>query len=319
MLTITGDKLPKLRRHRASQLPQSGRPGHRRTRPARPLPCRAKDGRKTTSKAIINIHLSGGPSHQDMWDLKPEAPSEVRGEFRPIQTNVPGMEICELFPQPGQDGRQVRHHPRHGRLGRRAQLQHVDDRLLPELAQVDRRPSVDRLGRLAARAVDGRSRAALRVADGPRDARLPRTGPPALRARRRRQVEPAPGQDQRRPPQGPDRAAHRARHAPQGARRQQADGSHGLLHPQGGRGRHLGPDGRRARRREGKQGPPQAVHGRRQRRPHGQQPQLPHGPPPDRGGRPLRRHDLGRLGHPRSRTSSRCATSSRRSTRASAP
>ena len=63
------------------------------------LRAEAKDGRKTTSKAIINIHLSGGPSHQDMWDLKPEAPSEVRGEFRPIPTNVPGMEICELFPR----------------------------------------------------------------------------------------------------------------------------------------------------------------------------------------------------------------------------
>jgi hypothetical protein len=50
-------------------------------------------------KALINIHLSGGPSHQDMWDLKPGAPSEYRGEFNPIPTNVPGMEICELFPK----------------------------------------------------------------------------------------------------------------------------------------------------------------------------------------------------------------------------
>jgi hypothetical protein len=50
-------------------------------------------------KAIINVHLSGGPSHQDMWDLKPEAPSEIRGEFRPISTNVDGMQICELFPK----------------------------------------------------------------------------------------------------------------------------------------------------------------------------------------------------------------------------
>lgn len=59
----------------------------------------AKDGKKSPSKALINVHLSGGPSHQDMWDLKPEAPSEVRGEFRPIPTNVPGMDICELFPK----------------------------------------------------------------------------------------------------------------------------------------------------------------------------------------------------------------------------
>src|SRR5436190_12870542 len=59
----------------------------------------AKDGKKTSSKALINIHLSGGPSHQDMWDRKPQAASEVRGEFQPIPTNVTGMEICELFPK----------------------------------------------------------------------------------------------------------------------------------------------------------------------------------------------------------------------------
>lgn len=50
-------------------------------------------------KAIINIFLPGGPPHQDMWDLKVDAPAEVRGEFRPIKTNVSGIEICELFPQ----------------------------------------------------------------------------------------------------------------------------------------------------------------------------------------------------------------------------
>ncbi|MEK6237077.1 MAG: DUF1501 domain-containing protein [Planctomycetales bacterium] len=52
----------------------------------------------SSNKAIINIHLGGGPSHQDMFDLKPNAPMEYRGEFNPIQTNVPGMEICELMP-----------------------------------------------------------------------------------------------------------------------------------------------------------------------------------------------------------------------------
>jgi hypothetical protein len=45
------------------------------------------------------IHLSGGPSHLDMYDMKPDAPAEYRGEFRPISTNVPGMDICELMPQ----------------------------------------------------------------------------------------------------------------------------------------------------------------------------------------------------------------------------
>lgn len=55
-------------------------------------------GRKS-HKAIIMVFLSGGPPHQDMVDLKMDAPAEIRGEFRPIATNVPGIEICELLPQ----------------------------------------------------------------------------------------------------------------------------------------------------------------------------------------------------------------------------
>jgi hypothetical protein len=50
-------------------------------------------------KAIIMIYLSGGPSHQDIYDLKMEAPLEIRGAFRPIATNVPGIEICEHLPR----------------------------------------------------------------------------------------------------------------------------------------------------------------------------------------------------------------------------
>jgi hypothetical protein len=50
------------------------------------------------NKAIIMVYLEGGPSHIDMYDLKPDAPVEFRGEFKPIQTNVPGMDICELMP-----------------------------------------------------------------------------------------------------------------------------------------------------------------------------------------------------------------------------
>jgi hypothetical protein len=45
------------------------------------------------------IFLPGGPSHQDIFDLKQEAPSEIRGEFKPIPTNVPGIQICEHLPQ----------------------------------------------------------------------------------------------------------------------------------------------------------------------------------------------------------------------------
>jgi hypothetical protein len=49
-------------------------------------------------KSIIFVLLGGGPSHIDMYDLKPNAPAEVRGEFKPIRTNVPGFDMCELFP-----------------------------------------------------------------------------------------------------------------------------------------------------------------------------------------------------------------------------
>jgi hypothetical protein len=55
-------------------------------------------GTRARAKAAIMIYLPGGPSHMDMYDLKPDAPVEYRGEFRPIKTNVPGVQICEHFP-----------------------------------------------------------------------------------------------------------------------------------------------------------------------------------------------------------------------------
>jgi hypothetical protein len=56
-------------------------------------------GAATSSpKAAIMIYLPGGPSHMDMYDLKPDAPKEYKGEFNPIATNVPGVQICEHFP-----------------------------------------------------------------------------------------------------------------------------------------------------------------------------------------------------------------------------
>src|SRR5207302_7294021 len=55
-------------------------------------------GPSPSQKAAIMIYLPGGPSHMDMYDLKPNAPAEFRGEFRPIATNVPGVQICEHFP-----------------------------------------------------------------------------------------------------------------------------------------------------------------------------------------------------------------------------
>ena len=65
---------------------------------------RAESANKSgnSHKAIINIYLPGGPPHLDMWDPKPQAPVEIRGEFQTIQTNVPGIEISEMFPRMAQ-------------------------------------------------------------------------------------------------------------------------------------------------------------------------------------------------------------------------
>ena len=51
------------------------------------------------AKRCILLFMWGGPAHQDTWDLKPDAPREVRGEFNEIATNVPGLRICEHFPR----------------------------------------------------------------------------------------------------------------------------------------------------------------------------------------------------------------------------
>lgn len=56
-------------------------------------------GIRNSRKSVIMIYMCGAPSHQDMYDLKMQAPSEIRGEFRPIETNVPGIEICEHLPR----------------------------------------------------------------------------------------------------------------------------------------------------------------------------------------------------------------------------
>jgi hypothetical protein len=54
-------------------------------------------GSLSRHKAVINIFLGGGPPHQDMWEIKTEAPAEIRGEFKPIPTNVTGIQIGETF------------------------------------------------------------------------------------------------------------------------------------------------------------------------------------------------------------------------------
>ncbi|MFM8891814.1 MAG: DUF1501 domain-containing protein [Planctomycetia bacterium] len=54
---------------------------------------------RRSHRSVIMIYMCGAPGHQDMYDLKMDAPAEIRGEFRPIATNVPGIEICEHMPR----------------------------------------------------------------------------------------------------------------------------------------------------------------------------------------------------------------------------
>ncbi len=56
-------------------------------------------GVRGSRKSLINVHLDGGAPHMDLTDLKPDAPSEIRGEFLPISTRLPGFQVCELMPQ----------------------------------------------------------------------------------------------------------------------------------------------------------------------------------------------------------------------------
>ena len=58
----------------------------------------ALNGLTPQADACILLFLDGGPSHLDMWDMKPDAPVEVRGEFKSIETSLPGYRMCELLP-----------------------------------------------------------------------------------------------------------------------------------------------------------------------------------------------------------------------------
>src|SRR5208283_3777555 len=59
----------------------------------------ASSGIRSSQKSVIMIYLVGGPPHQDMFDLKPDAPKEIAGPWRPTATNVPGIQICEALPR----------------------------------------------------------------------------------------------------------------------------------------------------------------------------------------------------------------------------
>ena len=81
---------------------QLGVAGHGLGRPAAAFAGQAGSadiGHAKKNTSVILIWLDGGPGHMDMYDMKPDAPAEYRGLWKPIRTNVPGMDITELFPQ----------------------------------------------------------------------------------------------------------------------------------------------------------------------------------------------------------------------------
>ena len=62
------------------------------------LQARAASGSESSDTSVIMLYQHGGASQLETYDLKPDAPSSYRSVFNPIPTNVPGMDICELFP-----------------------------------------------------------------------------------------------------------------------------------------------------------------------------------------------------------------------------
>src|ERR1700680_5156107 len=59
---------------------------------------RAEHGRDARAKSVIFLHQFGGPSCQDTFDMKPDAPDSIRGEFKPIASSAPGIHVCERLP-----------------------------------------------------------------------------------------------------------------------------------------------------------------------------------------------------------------------------
>src|SRR5438270_7269621 len=60
---------------------------------------RSRNGSAARADSCILVFLNGGPSHLDTWDMKPDLPREMRSEFRPVATSVPGTQVCEHLPR----------------------------------------------------------------------------------------------------------------------------------------------------------------------------------------------------------------------------
>ena len=163
------------------------------------LRAEARPGSSGSHKSVIMVYLSGGLSHHDTFDLKPDAPAEVRGEFKPIATDVPGIQVGELLPEIAKVDRQAGDHPLDRRAARRAFELAEPDRL-PDDAGQARRPAALRLGDLPGPGAGRPGRPAVRrpvpdhaaQAVQQRRGRVPRADLPGVEARRGR----GPGADQ---------------------------------------------------------------------------------------------------------------------------
>jgi hypothetical protein len=99
MLTFTGASHPDCRRPHRREFLRIGALGMGGLTLPTLLRQQARAEAPSRPKSIIYIVLSGGPSHIDMWDPKPDAPAEYRGPFHPIATRLPGMHLSELLPR----------------------------------------------------------------------------------------------------------------------------------------------------------------------------------------------------------------------------
>lgn len=99
MLTVTGPKYHSRSGFSRRMVLKAGTFGFGGWSFADLLRAEEASGISGSQKAVINIHLDGGPPQLDTIDPKPHAPREIRGDFGPIQTSLPGLQICELMPQ----------------------------------------------------------------------------------------------------------------------------------------------------------------------------------------------------------------------------
>ena len=220
-----------------------------------------KTGAKPSHKAVIMVFLAGGPSQFETFDPKPDAPSEIRGEFPRSRRPCRASRSASTSPT-GADHGQGRPDPLDRRLPRRARRHDLPDRLLPRPEQARRRPTEPRRRGLEGRRPDRPGRPAVRrplAQDDPRPLgqpgrpRLPRPGPRPVHPERPRAGEHDPGPGHlARPPRRPQGPAGRLRPSPPRRRRQRHPRRPRRLHPPLIRDPDLQPDGRRPRPHQGR-------------------------------------------------------------------